>query len=212
MKLIFLGAPGAGKGTQADQISDRFSLPVIGTGNIIREAVKNQTPAGVQAKSYMDSGSLVPDEIVIGMLQDRISQDDCKNGFILDGFPRTVPQAEALDRMGVEIDRVVEIHVSDERIERRMSGRRVCEHCGSPYHLAYNPPEKEGVCDRCGGKLITRKDDDPDTVRDRLKVYHQQTEPLKEYYQKKGILRVVEGQEELADTSALVLKALEDLS
>ena len=212
MKLIFLGAPGAGKGTQSDLISDRFHLPVIGTGNIIREAVKNQTPAGIQAKSYMDSGDLVPDEIVIQMLQDRLAQEDCKGGFILDGFPRTVPQAEALDRMGVEIDRVVEIHVSDERIERRMSGRRVCEQCGSPYHLEYNPPEKEGVCDRCGGKLTIRKDDDPQTVRDRLKVYHQQTEPLKDFYAKKGILRVVEGQEELADTSALVLKALEDVS
>lgn len=160
----------------------------------------------------MDSGSLVPDEIVIGMLQDRISQDDCKTASSWTASPGRFPRPRPWTGWAWRSTAVVEIHVSDERIERRMSGRRVCEHCGSPYHLAYNPPEKEGVCDRCGGKLITRKDDDPDTVRDRLKVYHQQTEPLKAYYQKKGILRVVEGQEELADTSALVLKALEDIS
>ncbi len=210
MKLILLGAPGAGKGTQAEVISDKLSIPAISTGNIIREALANGTEMGLKAKSFIDAGKLVPDEVVIGIIKERLAKDDCANGFILDGFPRTIPQAEALDSMGVIIDRVISIEVADEDIARRMSGRRVCKGCGSSYHLEYKKPAVEGICNACGGELIQRKDDHPDTVLDRLKVYHEQTEPLKGYYEKKGILRIVEGQEEVADTTALTLKAMED--
>ena len=210
MKLILLGAPGAGKGTQAEVICDHLHIPAISTGNIIREALKNETEMGLKAKSYMEAGTLVPDDVVIGIIQDRLAKDDCKDGFILDGFPRTVVQAQALDDMGVEIDRVINIEVSDEDIEKRLSGRRVCESCGTSYHLLYKAPKNEGLCDRCGGKLITRKDDQPETIRDRLKVYHEQTEPLKDFYAQKGKLRTVIGQEEVADTTKLTLKALED--
>ena len=210
MKLILLGAPGAGKGTQAEVISDKLSIPAISTGNIIREALANGTEMGLKAKSFIDAGKLVPDDVVIGIIKERLAKDDCANGFILDGFPRTIPQAEALDTMGVIIDRVISIEVADEAIARRMSGRRVCKGCGSSYHLEYKKPAVEGICNACGGELIQRKDDNPDTVLDRLKVYHEQTEPLKGYYEKKGILRIVEGQEEVADTTALTLKALED--
>ncbi len=210
MKLILLGAPGAGKGTQAEVISDRLSIPAVSTGNIIREALANGTEMGLKAKSFIDAGKLVPDDVVIGIIKERLAKDDCANGFILDGFPRTIPQAEALDTMGVIIDRVISIEVADEDIARRMSGRRVCKGCGSSYHLEYKKPAVEGICNACGGELIQRKDDHPDTVLDRLKVYHEQTEPLKGYYEKKGILRIVEGQEEVADTTALTLKALED--
>ncbi len=210
MKLILLGAPGAGKGTQAEVISDKLSIPAISTGNIIREALANGTEMGLKAKSFIDAGKLVPDDVVIGIIKERLAKDDCANGFILDGFPRTIPQAEALDTMGVIIDRVISIEVADEDIARRMSGRRVCKGCGSSYHLEYKKPAVEGICNACGGELIQRKDDHPDTVLDRLKVYHEQTEPLKGYYEKKGILRIVEGQEEVADTTALTLKALED--
>ncbi len=210
MKLILLGAPGAGKGTQAEVISDKLSIPAISTGNIIREALANGTEMGLKAKSFIDAGKLVPDDVVIGIIKERLAKDDCANGFILDGFPRTIPQAEALDSMGVIIDRVISIEVADEDIARRMSGRRVCKGCGSSYHLEYKKPAVEGICNACGGELIQRKDDHPDTVLDRLKVYHEQTEPLKGYYEKKGILRIVEGQEEVADTTALTLKALED--
>ena len=209
MNIILLGAPGAGKGTQAEVICERLSIPTISTGNIIREALKTGTEMGLKAKSYMDAGQLVPDEVVIGIIKDRLQKDDCKNGFILDGFPRTIPQAEALDKMGVVIDKVIDIEVADERIVKRMSGRRVCEACGSSYHLLYKKPEKEGVCTNCGGTLIQRKDDHPDTVKDRLRVYHEQTEPLKDYYEKQGKLKIVEGQEEVADTTALTLKAVE---
>lgn len=209
MKLILLGAPGAGKGTQAEGICEKLGIPAISTGNIIREALKNGTEMGLRAKSYMESGALVPDEVVIGIIKERLQKDDCKNGFILDGFPRTVPQAAALDEMGVEIDRVIDIEVADEAIERRLSGRRVCESCGASYHVDYKPPKAEGVCDKCGGKLIIRKDDQPETVRDRLATYHEQTEPLKDFYSKKGKLRIVEGQEEVADTTKLTLAALE---
>ena len=209
MNLILLGAPGAGKGTQAEVICDHLNIPAISTGNILREALKNGTELGLQAKSYMDSGALVPDEIVIGILKDRIQQDDCKNGFILDGFPRTVPQAEALESMGVQIDKVVDIEVADEKIMQRLSGRRVCQDCGASYHIEYKPSKVEGKCDKCGGETVLRKDDHPDTIKDRLRVYHEQTEPLKEYYAKTGKLAVVEGQEEVADTSALTLKAVE---
>ena len=209
MKLILLGAPGAGKGTQAEVICDHLHIPAISTGNIIREALKSGTEMGLRAKSYMDEGKLVPDEVVIGIIQERLAKDDCKNGFILDGFPRTIPQAEALDVMGVVIDKVIDIEVPDEKIVQRMSGRRVCENCGASYHLLYNKPEVDGKCNKCGGTLIQRKDDHPDTVKERLITYHEQTEPLKDYYAKQGKLFVVEGQEEVADTTRLTLAALE---
>ncbi len=210
MNLILLGAPGAGKGTQAEVICNKLSIPAISTGNIIREALSKGTEMGLKAKSFIDAGKLVPDDVVIGIIKERLAKDDCANGFILDGFPRTIPQAEALDAMGVVIDKVIDIEVPDEKIVARMSGRRVCGECGTSYHLLYKKPEKEGVCNVCGGALIQRKDDHPDTVLDRLNVYHEQTEPLKDYYSKAGVLKVVEGQEEVADTTALTLKALED--
>ena len=209
MKLILLGAPGAGKGTQAEVICDHLHIPAISTGNIIREALKSGTEMGLRAKSYMDEGKLVPDEVVIGIIQERLAKDDCKNGFILDGFPRTIPQAEALDVMGVVIDKVIDIEVPDEKIVQRMSGRRVCESCGASYHLEYKAPGQPGVCDKCAGTLVQRKDDHPDTVRERLRVYHEQTEPLKGYYAASGKLFIVEGQEEVADTTKLTLAALE---
>ena len=208
MNLILLGAPGAGKGTQAEVISEALSIPQISTGNMLREAVKNGTEYGLKAKAAMDSGALVSDEIVIGILKDRIAQPDCKNGFILDGFPRTVPQAEALDKMGVTIDKVLEIYVPDETIKERVSGRRVCEGCGASYHIKYKPPKVEGVCDKCGAATVIRKDDKPETVLDRLAVYHAQTEPLKDYYAKQGKLDTVVGQEELSDTTKLTLAAV----
>ncbi len=210
MKIILLGAPGAGKGTQAEIISERLNIPQISTGNIIREALKSGTEVGLKAKEYIENGLLVPDEVVIAIIKERIAKDDCANGFILDGFPRTIAQAEALDNMGVIIDRVVDIEVADEAIARRLSGRRVCGACGSSYHMEYKKPSVDGRCDKCGGALIQRKDDHPDTVAERLKVYHEQTEPLKAYYEKTGKLRIVEGQEEVADTTALALAALED--
>ena len=208
MNLILLGAPGAGKGTQAEVICEHLSIPAVSTGNMIREALKNGTEMGLRAKSYMEEGKLVPDEVVIGIIKERLQQDDCKNGFILDGFPRTIPQAEALDSMGVVIDKVIDIEVPDEMIVERMSGRRVCEACGASYHLLYKKPEKEGVCGKCGGTLVQRKDDHPDTVKERLKVYHEQTEPLKAYYEKQGKLSIVVGQEDVADTTRLTLEAL----
>ena len=210
MNLILLGAPGAGKGTQAEVICNHLSIPAISTGNIIREALSKGTEMGLKAKSFIDAGQLVPDDVVIGIIKERLAKDDCKNGFILDGFPRTIPQAEALDNMGIVIDKVIEIEVPDEKIVTRMSGRRVCSKCGASFHLEHRKPAKEGICDVCGGELIQRKDDHPDTVLDRLKVYHEQTEPLKGYYEKAGLLTIVEGQEDVADTTALTLKALED--
>lgn len=210
MNLIFLGAPGAGKGTQAEKVSEKLSIPTISTGNIIREALKNETEMGLKAKSFIESGKLVPDEVVIGIIKDRLAEDDCKNGFILDGFPRTIPQAEALDAMGIKIDKVIDIEVPDEKIVERMSGRRVCPDCGASYHTEYKKPAKEGICNACGAELVIRKDDKPEVVLDRLSVYHEQTEPLKGYYAEKGILVEVEGQEEVADTTALTFKALED--
>ncbi len=209
MNLILLGAPGAGKGTQAEKICVKLSIPAISTGNIIREAIKNGTKVGLEAKRYIESGDLVPDEVVIGIIKERLECDDCKNGFILDGFPRTIPQAEALNSMGVRIDTVLEIDVKDEAVVSRLSGRRVCEKCGASYHIQYKQPSTDGVCDLCGGDLVMRKDDNPETIRERLKVYHDQTEPLKGFYKNLGKLKVVEGQEEVADTTALVFKALE---
>ena len=203
MNLILLGAPGAGKGTQAEVICDKLGVPTISTGNIIREALSKGTEMGIKAKSFIDAGQLVPDEVVIGIIKERLAKDDCKNGFILDGFPRTIPQAEALDAMGVVIDKVIDIEVPDDKIVQRLSGRRVCADCGASYHLEYKKPEKEGICNVCGGKLVQRKDDHPDTVLDRLKVYHEQTEPLKDYYSKAGLLKVVEGQEEVAATTEI---------
>ena len=209
MKIILLGAPGAGKGTQAEVICNRYNIPAISTGNIIREALKTGTEMGLKAKSYMESGALVPDEVVIGIIKERIVKDDCKDGFILDGFPRTIPQAEALDKMGIVIDKVIDIEVPDEKIINRMSGRRVGEKCGASYHLEYKKPKVEGICDACSGTLIQRKDDHPDTVKSRLDVYHSETEPLKDYYEKQGKLTVVEGQEEIEATTRLLIEALE---
>ena len=209
MNIIMLGAPGAGKGTQAAVLCEHFGIPTISTGNMIREALKNGTEMGLKAKSYMDDGKLVPDEVVIGIVKERLSEDDCMKGFILDGFPRTIPQAEALDNMGVDIQYVINIDVPDESIIKRMSGRRVCENCGRPYHIESLKPQKDGVCDDCGGTLVQRKDDHPDTVLARLDVYHKETEPLADYYRKQGKLVNVEGQNTVADTTAAVLKAIE---
>ncbi len=209
MKLILLGAPGAGKGTQAAVISERYHIPQISTGNIIRAALKSGTEMGLKAKSFIDEGKLVPDEVVIGIIKDRLVEDDCKDGFILDGFPRTIPQAEALDKMGIEIDKVIDIEVADDVIIDRMSGRRVCEKCGRPYHLVSLRPKVEGVCDDCAGALIQRKDDHPDTVKARLEIYHNETEPLKDYYEKQGKLYVVEGANSVEETTRLTFEALE---
>ncbi|MDE6149081.1 MAG: adenylate kinase [Ruminococcus sp.] len=208
MNLILLGAPGAGKGTQAEVISKELNIPTISTGNMLRAAVKAGTEYGMKAKAAMDAGDLVSDDIVIGILKDRINEPDAQNGFILDGFPRTVPQAEALDAMGVKIDKVVEIFVPDETIKQRVSGRRVCLDCGATYHVDFKPSKTEGVCDVCGKELVIRKDDQPETVISRLKTYHEQTAPLKGYYEAQGKLVTVEGQEELADTSRLTLAAV----
>ena len=208
MRIRFLGAPGAGKGTQAEKASAALSIPAVSTGNIIREAIANETEMGKRAKAYTEKGELVPDEVVIGIIKERLAQPDCKEGFILDGFPRTVPQAEALDRMGIEIDRVVNIEVPDETIVSRMSGRRVCPSCGASYHTEYKPSADGVHCDSCGSELIIRKDDSPEVVLSRLQVYHEKTEPLKDYYDKKGILRNVIGQEKVEDTTELTIKAL----
>ena len=209
MKLILLGAPGAGKGTQAEIISEKYNIPTISTGNIIRAALKNGTEMGLKAKSYIDAGELVPDDVVIGIIKERLAESDCANGYILDGFPRTIPQAEALDEMGFRIDAALSIEVADSEIVKRMSGRRVCEKCGASYHTEFTKPAKEGVCNVCEGKLVTRKDDESETVKNRLNVYHEQTEPLKDYYKNCGKLITVEGQDEVKDTTRLVLEALE---
>lgn len=210
MKLILLGAPGAGKGTQAEKIVERYEIPAVSTGNIIRAALKEGTEMGLKAKAYMEAGQLVPDDVVIGIIKDRLKEKDCANGFILDGFPRTIPQAQALEDMGIEIDKVLDIEVPDEKITARMSGRRVCSKCANSYHLLYKKPTVDGICDACGGELIQRKDDAPETVLARLAEYHEMTEPLKDFYKNLGKLVIVEGQEEVADTTALVFKALED--
>ncbi len=209
MNLILLGAPGAGKGTQAEAICDRLNIPAISTGNIIREAIKNATDLGKAVKGYIDAGQLVPDDVVIEMVKVRLSNDDCKNGFILDGFPRTVPQAEALDKMERNIDKVIDIEVSDEDIKKRLSGRRVCGSCGASSHIDYKPTAIDGICDKCGKDTIQRQDDKPETVQKRLDVYHNQTVPLKQYYAKQGKLFKVYGQEDVKDTTAMTMKALE---
>ena len=210
LKLIFLGAPGAGKGTQSDIVAEKYGIPTISTGVMIREAIKNGTEMGLAAKAYTEKGALVPDEVVIGIIGERLAKDDCQNGFILDGFPRTVPQAEALDKMGVNINCVVSIEVEDEKIVERMSGRRVCAKCGASYHTLYNPSNDGKTCDKCGEELSIRKDDAPEVVKSRLVVYHDQTEPLKDFYGKKGVLVLVEGQEKVEDTTALTLAAIEN--
>lgn len=210
MKLILLGAPGAGKGTQAEKICEKLHIPTISTGNIIRAALKNGTEMGLKAKAYMEAGQLVPDEVVIGIIKERLKDDDCKNGFILDGFPRTIPQAQALVDMGIDIDKVIDIEVPDEKIIARMSGRRVCSKCANSYHMEYKKPKVDGICDACGGELVQRKDDAPETVLARLEEYHEMTEPLKGFYDKLGKLKVVEGQEDVSDTTSLVFAALED--
>lgn len=208
MKLIMLGAPGAGKGTQAAILSKKLKIPTISTGNILRAAVANGTPVGLQAKKYMDSGKLVPDDVIIGIVAERLAEPDCANGFILDGVPRTVVQAEALDAKGIRFDAVLSLEISDEEIEKRMTGRRTCPHCGASYHLVANPPKKEGICDVCGTELVQRDDDKPETVRRRLKTYHEETEPVKGYYEKKGIVKLIENQPTIAETSAVVLRTL----
>lgn len=210
MNLILMGAPGAGKGTQAEKISAKWNIPAISTGDILRAAIKEGTELGQTAKTFIDDGKLVPDEIVIGIIKEYLMSDVCRNGFILDGFPRSIPQAEALDGMGVKIDAVLSIEVADSKIVERMSGRRVCT-CGASYHTVYKPSQKPNICDKCGAELYIRKDDAPETVLNRLQTYHTQTEPLKDYYAKKGLLITVEGQEEVADTTALVYKALGNL-
>lgn len=208
MKLILLGAPGAGKGTQAEIISKKLSIPTISTGNMLREAMKNGTEIGLKAKRFMDNGKLVPDDVIIGIVKERVACEDCKNGFILDGVPRTIPQAEVFEREGVHFDRVVSIEIEDAVIEARMTGRRVCGTCGASFHITANPPKVEGVCDLCGKELIVRKDDTPETVQNRLKVFHEQTEPLKDFYQKLGILRLVNGNQPIEDTTRDLLAAL----
>lgn len=210
MRLILLGAPGAGKGTQAEIIAAKLDIPTISTGNILREAIKNGTPTGLKAKDFMDRGLLVPDEVIIGIIRERLAQSDCANGYILDGVPRTIPQAQALLDQGIEIDRVVSIEIADEVIEARMTGRRVCGTCGASYHITANPPKTEGICNACGSELVIRKDDKPETVRHRLEVYHNETEALKGFYEKLGKLRLVEGNQPIEDATRDILAALGD--
>ena len=208
MKLILLGAPGAGKGTQAEIVSKTLNIPTISTGNILRAAVANKTPIGLKAKEYMDAGALVPDEVIIGIIVERLAEPDCANGYILDGVPRTLPQAEALDKAGIRFDAVVSLEVSDEEIEQRMTGRRTCLKCGATYHVVAAPPKAEGVCDKCGAELTQRKDDKPETVRARLATYHKETEPLKGYYEAKGVLKLVPNQGSIQANTKAVLAAL----
>ena len=201
MKLILLGAPGAGKGTQAERLCKQLNIPTISTGNILRAAIKDGTPTGLKAKSYMDAGKLVPDEVIIGIITERLAQEDCRNGYILDGVPRTIAQAEAMEKAGITFDAVISIEIADETIMQRMSGRRVCESCGASYHLVAVPPKTPGVCDNCGGKLVQRKDDAPETVKARLEVYHQETE-------QRGLLKPVENQSTVEGTTEAILRAL----
>ena len=208
MNLILLGAPGAGKGTQAELLVEQLGIPAISTGNMLREAIANGTELGKKAKQYMDEGALVPDELILGIVAERVTQPDCSKGFILDGVPRTLAQAEALEAKGIKIDHVVSIEVDDAAIEGRMTGRRVCAKCGASYHIVANPPKAEGICDSCGGELIIRKDDKPETVRHRLEVYHASTEVLKDFYAKRGLLRLVEGNQPIETANQAILKAI----
>ncbi len=212
MKIIMLGAPGAGKGTQAKQIAAKYSIPHISTGDIFRANIKNGTELGEKAKSYMDQGLLVPDELTCDLVVDRIGQDDCTNGFVLDGFPRTIPQAEALtnalDKLGDKMEYAIDVDVPDENIVKRMSGRRACLDCGATYHIVSIPPKKEGICDSCGSKLVLRDDDQPETVQKRLDVYHEQTQPLIDYYKEAGILHTVDGTQPMEDVFAEIVKVL----
>ena len=208
MRLILLGAPGAGKGTQAEILRKELNVPTISTGNILRAAIKNGTPTGMKAKSYMDAGKLVPDDVIIGIITERLAEEDCKNGYILDGVPRTIGQAEAMEKAGIQIEAAVSLEVSDEAIMKRMDGRRVCESCGASYHIVNAPSKKEGVCDLCGGKLVQRADDAPETVKKRLEVYHTETEPLKDFYAHKGLLVSVADQPTIPATTQAILRAL----
>ncbi|MBR5788845.1 MAG: adenylate kinase [Lachnospiraceae bacterium] len=212
MKIVMLGAPGAGKGTQAKMIADKYSIPHVSTGDIFRANIKEGTALGLEAKSYMDQGKLVPDELTVRILLDRVAKDDCKNGYVLDGFPRTIPQAEvlkdALAKQNDKIDFAIEVDVPDENIVKRMSGRRACVTCGATYHIEHVPPKKEGICDKCGSELILRDDDKPETVLNRLKVYHEQTQPLIDFYTKEGILKTVDGTIDVKDVFANIVKIL----
>ena len=208
MKLILLGAPGAGKGTQAEILCKELNIPTISTGNILRAAIKEGTPTGLEAERYMKAGKLVPDDVIIEIITERVAADDCANGYILDGVPRTIAQAEALEKAGIVFDDVISIEISDETIMERMTGRRVCEHCGATYHLVAVPPKTPGVCDKCGGKLNQRHDDEPETVKARLEVYHKETEPLKDFYAERGLLKSVENQPTVAETSQAILHVL----
>ena len=208
MKLILLGAPGAGKGTQAAILAAELGIPTISTGNILRAAIKNGTPTGIKAKTYMDEGHLVPDEVIIGIITERLAESDCAKGYILDGVPRTIPQAEALEAAGIHFDRVISIEIEDAVIEARMTGRRVCGSCGASFHIAANPPKVDGICDLCGAPLTVRKDDAPETVKNRLKVFHAETEPLKDFYKKLGNLKLVEGNQPIENATRDILAAL----
>ncbi len=211
MNIIFLGAPGAGKGTQADKVSANYSIPTISTGAIIRDAIKNGTPMGTAAKQYTEKGALVPDEVVIGIIKERLAEDDCNNGFILDEFPRTIPQAKALDEMGVRVDVALSIEVRDEAIVERMSGRRVCDKCGASYHTKYNPSKDGVTCDKDGTTLTLRKDDAPEVVLSRLETYHAQTEPIKEYYAACGKLKTVDGENDVANITKAIITILDEI-
>ncbi|MBS1310113.1 MAG: adenylate kinase [Oscillospiraceae bacterium] len=208
MKLILLGAPGAGKGTQAEIISQKLNIPTISTGNILRAAVANGTPVGLKAKEYMDAGKLVPDDVIIGVISERLAEPDCQKGYILDGVPRTIAQAEALEKAGIQFDAVVSIEISDEEIERRMTGRRTCVNCGATYHVVAAPPKQEGVCDKCGQALQQRKDDKPETVKARLATYHKETEPLKDFYAQRGVLKSIQNQPTIEATNAVIMEVL----
>ena len=208
MKLILLGAPGAGKGTQAERLCQELNIPTISTGNILRAAIKHGTPTGLKAEAFMKAGKLVPDEVIIGIINERLAEEDCRDGFILDGVPRTIGQAKALDARGVTFDRVLSLEIPDREIEERMAGRRVCQKCGAPYHVKAKPPKTQGVCDACGSPLIQREDDRLETVRRRLEVYHAETEPLKGYYQGKGILVPAANQDTIEGTARVIMEAL----
>lgn len=212
MKIIMLGAPGAGKGTQAKMIAEKYSIPHVSTGDIFRANIKGQTPLGMEAKKYMDEGKLVPDELTVKILLDRVANEDCKDGYVLDGFPRTIPQAEvlteALEKMGDKIDYAIDVAVPDENIVNRMSGRRACVNCGATYHILHIPPKTENICDKCGSELILRDDDKPETVLNRLKIYHEQTQPLIDYYTEKGVLKTVDGTKDMKDVFADIVSIL----